>query len=136
MVPHGGMGTHATLPDNQPSTALVVDDNEGIRTFMVHALEYNHWCAVAVESGRLALDELKDRRFDVIFLDLNMPNMNGAEVLRAIRRETPEAKVVIITGDPGSSIYEEALRSEPFAVMKKPIALDEIRKILMYVSKE
>ena len=78
----------------------------------------------------MALEKLKAQRFDVIFLDLAMPGMNGAETFREIRRAHPAAKVVIITADPNSDLMAKALDVGPFAVMRKPFTLDELRVVL------
>ena len=59
-----------------------------------------------------------------------MPGMNGAETFREIRRAYPTAKVVIITADPNSDLMAEALDVGPFAVMRKPFTLDELRVVL------
>ena len=125
-----GQGTYAALPQEQTRVALVVDDDEGIRRLFPRALANYAWNSIVAESGQVALEKLKAQRFDVIFLDLAMPGMNGAETFREIRRAYPTAKVVIITADPYSDLMAEALDVGPFAVMRKPFTLDELRVVL------
>ncbi len=129
-----GMGTYAALPRNHMPTALVVDDDEGVRRFMASALEDMGWRSVVVESGELALGQLKESRFDTIFLDLVMPGLNGAETFRRIREKDPAVRVVIITGYPDSAILMKALKSGPFVVMQKPLILEELRMVLSQVA--
>ena len=129
-----GQGTYAGLPQNYLLNALVVDDDQSIRRLLTESLEDNGWHCVAVESGELALDMFREHRFDVIFLDLIMPGLNGAETLREIRALDPEANVVIITAYPDSRIMADALQVGPFAVMKKPFTLDELNVVLMHVA--
>jgi CheY-like chemotaxis protein len=129
-----GQGTYARLPQNYLLTALVVDDEESIRSLLTTALVDSGWHCVAVESGELALDEFREQRFDVIFLDLIMPGLNGAETLREIRALDPEAAVVVITGYPDSAIMAEALQVGPFAVMRKPFTIVELGVVLVHVA--
>ena len=128
-----GQGTYASLPEERTRTALVVDDDEGVRGFCARALSVSGWSSVAVESGEAALARVKEQRFDVVLLDLIMPGMNGSETFRNIRGLDPGAYVVIITGYPDSGLLAEALEAGPFAVMKKPFSLDQLREVLANV---
>jgi len=58
--------------------------------------------------------------FDLIFLDLKMPKMDGAELFARIKKIKPQIPVTIITGYPDSEIMDRALQQGPFNVMKKP----------------
>lgn len=111
-------------------TALVVDDEDNIRLFFQRALKTLGWESVAVESGREAIEMVGERHFDMVFMDLAMPEMNGVETFRQIREVAPTIFVVIATGYPGSDLMIQALEVGPFAVMRKPFSLDEL-KILM-----
>ena len=77
---------------------------------------------------------LAQRRFDIVFLDLVMPGMNGARTFQEIRDRDPEATVVIITGYPNSDLMAEALQVGPFAVMRKPFGPEDIRLVLRLLS--
>ena len=59
-----------------------------------------------------------------------MPEINGPQLFREIRRHDPDVDVVIITGYPDSALMAEALEIGPFAVMKKPFTLDDLRAVL------
>ena len=130
-----GQGTYAALPQEHIPSALVVDDDENVRNFFARVSEGSGWNSVVAESGEAALAKLKTQRFDVIFLDLIMPVMNGAETLREIRKTDQDTYVVIITGYPDSDLMWEALEIGPFAVMKKPIGLKDLRMVLGNVAK-
>jgi CheY-like chemotaxis protein len=129
-----GQGTYAGLPKNYLLTALVVDDDESMRRLLSVALADNSWHCTTAESGEVAMERYKEQRFDLVFLDLVMPGLNGAETLREIRSLNPEAAVVIITGYPDSAIMAEALQVGPFAVMRKPFTLDEFSMVLEHVT--
>jgi CheY-like chemotaxis protein len=111
-------------------TALVVDDEDNIRLFFQRALKALGWDSVAVESGKDAIEIVGVRHFDIVFMDLAMPEMNGVETFRKIREVAPTIFVVIATGYPGSDLMIEALEVGPFAVMRKPFSVDELKILL------
>ena len=123
-------GTYAAMPDPKIPTALVVDDDSDIRSILTRALRNHDWKAVDVESGEEALAMLENESFDLIFLDLMMAGMNGAETFQEIRRKDASAQVVIITGYPDSELMASAMGTGPFAVMLKPFSLNQLRGFL------
>ena len=125
-----GQGTYASIPDTHEPTALVVDDDAGVRRLLKRGLANNGWICVAVESGMKALEELKSQRIDVVLLDLVMPEMNGAETFRAIREFDEDVPVILITAYADSALMDAALEVGPFAVMRKPFTLDQLRMVL------
>ncbi|HLA08614.1 MAG TPA: adenylate/guanylate cyclase domain-containing response regulator [Anaerolineales bacterium] len=69
---------------HEPGRMLVVDDNRVNRLLLTHALEQNGHIVSTAEHGRIAMEMLRARTFDVILLDIDMPEMNGFEVLEAL----------------------------------------------------
>ena len=128
-----GEGTYVTLPEERAPLALVVDDDHGFRDFFKEALTASGWRSLEAESGAMALGLLSGHSFGVIFLDMILPGMNGAETFREIRKLAPDVEVVIVTGYPDSSIMSEALQVGPFAVMRKPFTLDQLDRVLSRV---
>ena len=125
-----GQGTYAILPEDRMPIALVVDDDENVRHLFERSLGDNCWRSVVVGSGQEGLERLKTQRFDLVFLDLVMPEMNGPQVFREMRKMDYSNNVVIITAYPDSHLMAEALDVGPFALMKKPFSQDEIRSLL------
>ena len=105
---------------------LVVDDDEIIRALFKETLEELGHSVTAVETGLEALEFLESLDFDVIFLDLKMPAMDGAELLHQIRNIKPEVPVVIITGYPDSEMMSRALEEWPLGIMNKPFGQSDI----------
>jgi CheY-like chemotaxis protein len=125
-----GQGTYASLPVDHTPTALVVDDDSSIRELLARALASHGWRSVLAPGGDVALQQLRGQRFDLIFLDLVMLGLSGADVFREIRKVDPAANVVIITAYPDSALMAEALQVGPFAMMRKPFSLEELRVVL------
>lgn len=98
-----GMLFERASTTNEPlpgAEVLVVDDEAISRRAVVYALEKAHMNSVSVEDPVKALDMLLQKRFDLIFLDVDMPNMNGFELCAKIRTLPQYAKtpVVFVTG--------------------------------------
>jgi len=105
---------------------LVVDDEETIRSLFKKTLEELGHKVVAAETGLKGLELLKQRDFAMVFLDLKMPNMDGAELFRQIKTIRPRLPVIIITGYPDSNIMGQALAQAPFGLMNKPFHESDI----------
>ena len=126
VVRHVGQGTYASLPQEARQAALVVDDEPNLRTFMARAIEQHGWRCVSVGTGADALDRIAGEQFDLIFLDLAMPGLSGAETFGAVRRSDPGANVVIMTAYPDSRLMADALRVGRFSLLPKPFGADEL----------
>ncbi len=113
----------AALPKpTQQARILVVDDEEMVRSVATRLLQLRGHEVEGVASGREALDRLKAAPFDLVFTDYGMPEMNGAELARAIRDVRPGLPVVLVTG------YTETheVEHEVEAVIPKPFRLEDL----------
>jgi excisionase family DNA binding protein len=105
---------------------LIVDDEEIIRSLFKKTLEGLGHKVVTAENGLKGLELLKQRDFAMVFLDLKMPGMDGAELFRQIKTVSPRLPVIIITGYPDSDIMARALAQAPFGLMNKPFDESDI----------
>ena len=105
---------------------LVIVDEEVVRALFKETLEELGHSILTVETGLEGLELVKQRDFDLVFLDLKMPGMDGAELFRQIRSIKPRLPVTIITGYPDSKIMAQALAQGPFGVMNKPFGESDI----------
>jgi len=105
---------------------LVVDDEEVVRLLFKTILgEVGHHVITAGTAAK-GLEAVKEEDFDLVFLDLKMPGMDGAELFRQIKQLKPKLPVIIITGYPDSEIMARALAHGPFGVMNKPFGEADI----------
>ena len=105
---------------------LVIDDDEPISRLFKETLEKNNYHVLTCDDGSMAVKLVKSWTFDLIFLDLKMPDMNGVETFRRIRRIDKSVPVVIISGYTASDLLRKALKQAPFGVMKKPFGAKDI----------
>ncbi len=108
------------------ATILVIDDEEMIRLLFKETLEESGHRVILAETGSEGLELVKQRDFDLVFLDLKMPGMDGAEIFRQIKTVKPKLPVTVITGYPGSEVMARALAQGPFGVMGKPFGESDI----------
>jgi len=107
---------------------LVIDDEEAIRRLFKEALEASGYHVMTAKEGAEALDLVRGGDFDLIFTDLKMSGMDGAEIFRQIREINDSVPVVIITGYPMSGLMEQALEQGPIGVMRKPFSALDIAR--------
>ncbi len=112
------VGTNATI--------LVVDNEQMIRSLFKETLEELGHSVITVETGSEGLELVKQRDFDLVFLDLKMPGMDGATLFRRIKTIKPTLPVTIITGYPESDMMAQALAQGPLGVMNKPFSESDI----------
>jgi len=105
---------------------LVIDDEEMIRLLFKETLGDSGHRVITAETGSQGLELVKKQNFDLVFLDLKMPGMNGTELFRQIKTIKPKLPVTIITGHPDSALMERALAQDPFGVMNKPFGEADI----------
>ncbi|MGD2063159.1 MAG: sigma-54 dependent transcriptional regulator [Nitrospirota bacterium] len=112
---------------------LVVDDDAAICFALGEYLRgEGHRPAVAA-SGRQALEQLSEEPFEMVFLDIQMPGMNGLDALTEIGRRWPGLPVVIITAQGGMQTTVRAMQLGAYDYVTKPIDLDRIGELLEHL---
>lgn len=114
---------------------LIVDDSKNIRITIQHLLENeNHEFDIAM-NGEEALDKILTNEFDLVFLDIRMPTMDGMEVLREIRKKGNKTPVVILSAYGTVDNAVEAMKLGVVDFMTKPFTPTEIRELLQSFEK-
>jgi CheY-like chemotaxis protein len=105
---------------------LVVDDEEIVRDFFKDVAVSLGGHVEIAEDGDVAVEKCRQRHFDMIFMDMRMPHMNGLEACRVILDFDPKAKVVMMSGYSEDRMMDEAIRSGAIAKISKPFDLRSI----------
>jgi DNA-binding NtrC family response regulator len=110
------------MNDKRSGRILVVDDEEGVRTFVAESLEKDGHEVVQAEDGREALAAAREAPFDVIISDLRMPKMDGMTLVRTLRTEQPDVELVVLTafGDVATAV--EAMKLGVYDYLQKPLS--------------
>ena len=109
---------------------LIVDDQEIIRDFLYEVL-IEDYEVNAVTDGDEAIDELSQKKYDLIITDLKMERVQGEEVVKFVHETEPDSKVIVISGY--SSLYSvsQSVNNGAFAFLSKPFS---IKKLLSTVT--
>ena len=111
------------------SSVLIVDDEFAVRESFRMLLKSSYEIFAAA-NGEEALKILKERKFDLITLDLNMPRLSGMQTLREIRKIDSKVPVVIITGYGSEKDQKEAFRYGVTGFISKPFTTSQIIKVI------
>jgi len=104
----------------------VVDDEENIRNLLSQILRQEGFEVETASDGATGLRKASSGEFDLVLLDVRIPEKDGMEVLREIRREDPGAVVMIVTGYATLEMAVEAMRHGAFDYISKPFKKDEL----------
>jgi DNA-binding NtrC family response regulator len=105
---------------------LAVDDEALIRMSLRIALAREGFDVDTASSGAEAMDLLDRYRYDLVLLDLRLPDVSGVEVLRYARRVDPDVRVLLVTASTNAPEFLEAEREGVLGVVAKPFELQAI----------
>lgn len=123
---------HACVQTRFPSRLLIVDDSPTMRTIVKKILSASRFPVDISETsdGRAALEMIARGAFDIVFLDYNMPGLNGVATLSELRRTAPCIKVVIMTSDGNPGVEERARENGANAFLRKPFYPADVDAVL------
>lgn len=131
---NGVKETHGTkLADSHPLSILIAEDNVINQKLALRMLQQLGYIAEVVTNGREALDALAKKRYDMIFMDIQMPEMDGFEATEVIVNQwRPEMRprIVAMTANVMEGYREECLERGMDDYISKPISVKEIERVI------
>jgi two-component system OmpR family response regulator len=115
-----------TRPDGSPLRVLAVDDEHSICELLSMALRYEGWDVRTAGNGSDAVRVARDFRPDAVVLDVMLPDMDGLEVLRRLRAESPLLPVIFLTARDGVNDRIAGLTAGGDDYVTKPFSLEEV----------
>ena len=109
---------------------LIVDDDITLCHFLTKALSQMGYQVILCHSGREALDVVHEQEIDLILLDNKLPDRNGLEILKEVKRDHPKVSVIIMTAFGTTETAIEAMKVGAFDYILKPFELDEISEFV------
>ncbi len=109
-------------------TVLVVDDDESLQNLFKLFLKKIGFSRVVVGTVKEAIAALEKQKFDLVFLDLKLPDGPADDVYDFVKREQPDCPVIIITGYPDSEMLDRILAKGPITVLKKPLKTEQLQQ--------
>ncbi|MFH1981700.1 MAG: response regulator [Pseudomonadota bacterium] len=124
------MSAELNYQENYTPKILVVDDEQRIRDACRMILEEAHYEVHIAADGRQGVKEITENHYDLILLDLMMPNLSGFDVLAQVKADHPETVVIIITGYATLEHSVEAMKKGAFDFIPKPFTPDHLRVVV------
>ncbi len=109
---------------------LIVDDDESMRFFLAEAMKKEGYSFDVATNGKEALAKLGEGRFQIILMDIKMPQMNGFLALDKIKAMDPDLLVILMTAYGSQKVALEAIQKGAYDYFTKPFDLDEMRVVI------
>lgn len=117
---------------------LVVDDHPELRETIKKVLQLGGYTVEEAENGKIAVDMVKVKDYDVVLMDIHMPEMNGIEATRTIKKIKPVTYIVIMSGEAEKEEIDKALEINPGhdACLHKPFDLSTFNYVMKSLKEE
>ncbi len=111
---------------------LIVDDDLLTCETFMDVLEEKGYRIAKASSGQEAIEKVQERSFDIVFIDVKMPVMNGLEIYLALRKIRPNIKVIMMTGyrQEVQDLIEEAIKNNAYTCIYKPFDVKKVLKLI------
>jgi DNA-binding NtrC family response regulator len=111
---------------NTNKSILIIDDDESLCKTMSFILKRKGFDIRAVTSGLIAVELVKQKPFDFVLLDIKMPEIDGIETIKRIKKTKFETKVIMTTAYAVQDKIDEALKIGAVGVIYKPVDIDTV----------
>ena len=105
---------------------LVVDDQMGMLETFTDILEDRGFNVVTANDGFAGIERAKEQSFDLIFMDIKMPGINGVQTFREIKKVNPKVAVIMMTAYSVEDLIEEAIEEGAYTVIYKPFDMNKV----------
>lgn len=109
---------------------LVVEDEEIIREIFSETFRSWGYKTDVAENGKEALEKVRDKEYDIIVTDLNMPFVNGIELIKKLKEKNYLAEVIVVTGFATIDNAIEAMKAGAFDFITKPVNFDHVQFVI------
>ncbi len=109
---------------------LVVDDNKDFADVFCDILKANNYEAQSCYGGQQALECLQNKSFDIMFLDMRMPDMDGVETLKKVKLSNPNMTVIVMTGYSVDEMVHKALEEKASEIIYKPFEIEKVLSLI------
>ncbi len=112
----------------RPALVLLVDDNRTLCKTMSYILERKGYEVQIAGDGDTAIELVREQAFDLILMDIKMPELNGVETYRRIKDIRPDATVLMMTAYAVPDLVQDALREGAITIIYKPFDMEDLLK--------
>jgi len=120
----------------RPPSILIVDDHIDSAKMLSRILERKGYSVATATDGHKAIERVKESPFDLTFMDVKMPGMNGLETYRRIKEIRPEAVVIMMTAYDVDDLIRAAIEEGAYGAIHKPLNIQEVLALVERAAKE
>ncbi len=113
-----------------PKRILIMDDEILVASVLQDVLKHQGYAVELASGGEAGLMALRRERADLVLLDINMPGMNGLEVLKHVTEQYPDVPVVMVTAITDDTALSTAMRDGAYAWLAKPFDIAELGQVV------
>ncbi|MFQ5950577.1 MAG: response regulator [Candidatus Geothermarchaeales archaeon] len=114
----------------EKGSILIVDDNDSLLKTMSFVLTRKGYATTTAMNGPEAIERLEETAFDIVFMDIKMPLMDGVETFKRIKKIRSDAVVMMMTAYAVEDLVQEALKEGAFGVIYKPIDIEKVTALI------
>ncbi|MBI4974926.1 MAG: response regulator [Candidatus Omnitrophica bacterium] len=118
------------MNDKKSLKALIVDDEKVVRDFLARFLKLEGVESVQAKDASQAIKATQAEKFDMIFLDIRIPGINGLELFRMLKKIDTGCKYIMMTGYAVDDMLKTAEEEGAIVSLKKPFEMEEIEQII------
>ncbi len=115
---------------------LYVEDDAKLQDIVTDYLKMLFASVVYAEDGEIGLEKFQENEFDLVLTDIQMPRMNGIEMIEAIRKIQPEQEIIILTAFSESIYFMDAIRLDVSGYLMKPVDFESINQTLSRITQK
>ena len=114
----------------EKASILIVDDNASLCQTMSFILGRKGYAVATARDGLEALARVKEKPYNIIFMDIKMPLMDGVETYKRIKKVRPKAVVVMMTAYAVEDLIQEALQEGAYDIIYKPLDIEKMLALI------
>ena len=111
-------------------TVLIIDDDTLLCWVLERRLSLMGVNAVSASTGDEGLNKVRQQTYDLIFVDINLPDINGLELLDKIQELSLHSKLIVITAETNEDYRRDAINKGAFDFIENPFGFSEIKKVV------
>ena len=115
--------------ESDKAKIIVVDDENLVQELMKDILSRHDYHADTARTGKEALELLKEKTYDLMFLDIKLPDIDGDKIYEKVVEIQPALHVIIITGLADAQIFDKILTLGPVTVLRKPLKVEQVLRL-------
>lgn len=110
---------------------LIIEDEKAMRLLIQDYLEYLGYAVLLAPDGQTALELVKSETISLAFVDINLPDMSGVEVMEEMRNRGVSCPLVIISGNLRDSYADEIAHLDVCEILEKPVDLTDLERAIL-----